>query len=257
MQVVCCAYLCRGQLERLNIEACGGIDRQCVGYLELTAYVKRLVDIVDSLQMIFFVFVVLGVTQRITQVHRPRRVGIHIVNPSARNVFAGDGVIVDALVVVCRRLYTAALAVGILAAVVATVVVIAVVLLWRQLAGVCRAVRKRPVWERVLIAWLVAVLIAHGGSKPVGGTNEVEIVGGTNDVENGEAVSRPLQLGAGIWLPIRSGQGITRGEAELAKQVARGVTASPFLGLGERAKAAVEKRLGVVAKCVREIRGAL
>ena len=33
--------------------------------------------------------------------------------------------------------------------------------------------------------------------------------------------------------------------------------ASPLLGLGARAKAAVEKRLGVVAKCVSEIRGAL
>ena len=60
-----------------------------------------------------------------------------------------------------------------------------------------------------------------------------------------------------VFSSFTSGQGITRGEAELAKQVARGVTASPFLGLGERAKAAVEKRLGVVAKCVKEIRGAL
>ena len=94
----------------------------------------------------------------------------------------------------------------------ASATVIVVILLWRQLVGIGRAVRKRPVWERVLIAWLVAALIAYGGSKPGGGTNEVE---------NGEAVSRPLQLGAGIWLPIRSGQGITRGEAELAKQVAR------------------------------------
>ena len=34
-------------------------------------------------------------------------------------------------------------------------------------------------------------------------------------------------------------------------------TASPLSGLGARAKAAVEKRLGVVAKCVSEIRGAL
>ena len=101
----------------------------------------------------------------------------------------------------------------------ASATVIVVILLWRQLVGIGRAVRKRPVWERVLIAWLVAALIAYGGSKPGGGTNEVE---------NGEAVSRPLQLGAGIWLPIRSGQGITRGEAELAKQVARGVTASPL-----------------------------
>ena len=33
--------------------------------------------------------------------------------------------------------------------------------------------------------------------------------------------------------------------------------ASPLLGLGGRAKAAVEKRLGVVSKCVSEIRGAL
>ena len=33
--------------------------------------------------------------------------------------------------------------------------------------------------------------------------------------------------------------------------------ASPLSGLGGRAKAAVEKRLGVVSKCVAEIRGAL
>ena len=105
---------------------------------------------------------------------------------------------------------------------VASVVVIAVVLLWPQLAGVCRAVRKRPVWERVLIAWLVAVLIAHGGSKPGGGTNEVEIVGGTNDVENGEAVSRPLQLGAGIWLPIRSGQETASPLSVTDEDIARG-----------------------------------
>ena len=34
-------------------------------------------------------------------------------------------------------------------------------------------------------------------------------------------------------------------------------TASPLSGLGARAKAAVERRLGVVSKCVAEIRGAL
>ena len=44
----------------------------------------------------------------------------------------------------------------------------------------------------------------------------------------GEAVSRPLQHKDASSLT--SGQGITRGEAELAKQVARGVTASPLSG---------------------------
>ena len=54
-----------------------------------------------------------------------------------------------------------------------SVAAVAVILLWPQLAGVCRAVRKRPVWERVLIAWLVAVLIAHGGSKmPTNGVDQ-------------------------------------------------------------------------------------
>ena len=53
-----------------------------------------------------------------------------------------------------------------------SVAAVAVILLWPQLAGACRAVRKRPVWERVLIAWFIAALIAYGGSKMP--TNEVD-----------------------------------------------------------------------------------
>ena len=56
-----------------------------------------------------------------------------------------------------------------------SVAAVAVVLLWPQLAGACRAVRKRPVWERVLIAWFVAALIAYGGSKmPTNGVDQVK-----------------------------------------------------------------------------------
>ena len=79
-----------------------------------------------------------------------------------------------------------------------SVAAVAVILLWPQLAGACRAVRKRPVWERVLIAWFIAALIAYGGSKSGGGTNEVE---------NGEAVSRPLQMVGNRPLPKRGFQG--------------------------------------------------
>ena len=44
-------------------------------------------------------------------------------------------------------------------------VVIAVILLWRQLVAIGRVLHALPAWERVLVVLLVATLISYGGSK--------------------------------------------------------------------------------------------
>ena len=65
-------------------------------------------------------------------------------------------------------------------------------------------------------------------------------------------------LASDAILQVKDAKELEEKIAELFTSLTSGQeTASPFLGLGARAKAAVEKRLGVVAKCVAEIRGAL
>ena len=65
-------------------------------------------------------------------------------------------------------------------------------------------------------------------------------------------------LASDAIIQVRDAKELEEKVAELFASLTSGKdSASPLFGLGERAKAAVEKRLGVVAKCVSEIRGAL
>ena len=100
MQVIAGADLRSGDAHGHNIEAGGSLDTQARRELDIGIYIHRLGKAVVGDEFLGggLVGVTLGVTERVTQVYRPGRVGVHIIKVASGDIFAGDGVIVDALV---------------------------------------------------------------------------------------------------------------------------------------------------------------
>ena len=98
MQVVRGADLGGCELHCHNVEARRGLDIQAWRQLDVAGHIKRLGDAVVRYQLVVGILIAAGVIEGIAQVQRPGRVGIHIVDISARDIFARNGMVIYPLI---------------------------------------------------------------------------------------------------------------------------------------------------------------